>query len=94
MPVRFTQGDIATLLKRLGMTPLRKGSPVYAGIGPDGSFRRCVFHYHSDQTPVATGTATALARALGFAGVQEMKDYLAGQDRKLLAGSSRPSRNR
>jgi len=79
MPVRFSQGDIAFLLKKLGMARLRKGGSMYAGMGPDGVFRRCKFDYHSDQTPVATGTAGAIAKALGFANTQTMKDYLDNQ---------------
>lgn len=66
MPIRFTQGDIAFLFKKLGMAPLRKGSTIYGGIGPDGVFRTCKLDYHSDKTPVATGTANAIAKALGF----------------------------
>lgn len=76
MPIRFAQGDIAFLLKKLGMAPLRKGGTIYGGIGPDGVFRTCKFDYHSDKTPVAAGTANAIAKALGFGNAQGMKDYL------------------
>lgn len=76
MPVRFDQGDIARLLRYLNMTPARKGSRTYLGIGRDGQLRRCYFHYHSDSTAVATGTADAIAAQLGFRDVSEMKAYL------------------
>jgi len=79
MPIRLSQGDIAFPFRKLGMAPLTKGSSMYAGIGPDGVFRRCRFDYHSDKTPVAAGTAGAIAKALGFANTQAMKDYLANQ---------------
>lgn len=76
MPPRFAQRDIASLFLRLRMTRLRKGGAIYAGVGPDGVFRKCVFHYHSDQTPVATGTADAIAHALGLGNAQGMKDFI------------------
>lgn len=76
MPIRFRQGDIALLLQKLGMMRLRKGSRMYGGIGPDGIFRLCKFDYHSDSTPVATGTADAIAKSLGLGNTQKMKDYL------------------
>lgn len=76
MPIRFNQGDIARLLRHLNMQPARKGSKTYLGIGRDGVLRRCYFHYHSDGTPVATGTASAIASQLGFGGVEAMKDYM------------------
>lgn len=78
MPIRFTQGQIASLLRHLNMEPARKGSKTHIGVGRDGKLRRCYFHYHSDSsTPVPTGTADAIAEQLGFATVAEMKDYLA-----------------
>ncbi|NPV79440.1 MAG: hypothetical protein HPY52_04060 [Firmicutes bacterium] len=66
------------------MVPLKKGSTIYGGIGTNGIFRTCKFDYHSDRTPVASGTASAIARALKFKDVKEMKDYLdtAGWRRK------------
>jgi len=76
MPFRFCQGDNARLLRYLNMQPARKGSKTYLGIGRDGVLRHCYFHYHSDGTPVATGTANAIASQLGFGSVEPMKDYL------------------
>ncbi|MDP3487105.1 MAG: hypothetical protein Q8S19_04130 [Bacillota bacterium] len=58
------------------MQPAKKGSKTYLGIGRDGLLRRCYFHYHSDSTPVATGTANAIASQLGFINVEAMKEYL------------------
>lgn len=76
MPIRFSQGDIARLLRHFNMQPAKKGSKTYLGIGRDGLLRRCYFHYHSDSTPVATGTAHAIASQLGFTNVEAMKTYL------------------
>lgn len=76
MPPRFTQGDIASLFRKLRMTRLKKGGAIYGGVGPDGVFRKCAFHYHSDQTPVAAGTAGAIAAALGLGNAQGMKDFI------------------
>ena len=76
MPIRFRQGDIARLLRYLNMLPARKGSKIYLGIWRDGVLRRCYFHYHSDRSPVATGTAHAIASQLGFENVEAMKDFM------------------
>ncbi len=76
MPIRFSQGDIARLLRYFNMQPARKGSKTHLGIGRDGVLRRCYFHYHSDSTPIATGTAHAIASQLGFDGLETMKDYI------------------
>jgi len=76
MPVRFSQGDIARLLRHFNLSPAGKGSRTYFGVGKDGKLRRCYFHYHSDGTPVATGTAHAIATQLGFANAGAMKEYM------------------
>lgn len=64
------------MLGKLNMAPLRKGSNIYGGVGPDGVFRTCKFDYHKDREPVATGTAKAIAASLRFRDVAEMRAYL------------------
>ncbi len=76
MPIRFRQGQIAALLDHLRLRPARKGSGTWIGVGRDGKPLRCYFHFHSDSTPVATGTASAIARQLGFGDVAAMKEYV------------------
>lgn len=76
MPVRFSQGDVARLLRHFNMAPARKGSKTYLGMGKDGQLRRGYFRYHSDSTPVAIGTADAIATQLGFRDVAAMKEYM------------------
>jgi len=76
MPIRFSQGDIARLLRYLNLQHARKGSNTHLGIGRDGVLRRCYFPYHSDSPPVATGTANAIASQLGFRDVEAMRAYM------------------
>jgi len=64
------------LLRHFCMVPARKGSSTYVGIGRDGRLRRCYFHYHAEGVQVATGTAAAIARQLGFSSTQAMKVYV------------------
>ncbi|MGE5527755.1 MAG: hypothetical protein ACM3X6_01250 [Patescibacteria group bacterium] len=79
MPIRFTQGEIARLLRQFNMRPAARGSRTYYGVGRDGILRRCYFHYHSDATPVAAGTAKAIAAQLGFADLEAMKAAIDGR---------------
>lgn len=76
MAIRFSQGEIAFLLQKLGLTPLRKGSVIYGGLGPDGIFRTCKFDFHKNRDMVATGTAQAIASSLGFPDLPAMRDYI------------------
>lgn len=76
MPIRFSQGDIKRLLAHLHMKPQQKGSTLYCGIGRDGKWRTCKFDYHKDRDIVASGTAKAIANALKFGNVLEMKEYI------------------
>lgn len=76
MPIRFRQGDIKRLLAYLHMKPQQKGSTLYCGIGRDGIWRTCKFDYHKDRDIVASGTAKAIANALKFDNVLEMKEYI------------------
>lgn len=76
MPVRFCHGDIRKLLAHLNMRPAKKGSNIYMGMGRDGIWRTCKFDYHKDKDPVATGTAKAIAKALKFENVLQMKEYI------------------
>lgn len=76
MAIRFHQGEIARLLLHFNMQPARKGSNTHLGIGGDGRLRRCYFHFHSKGTPVATGTAAAIAKQLGFDNALKMKEYM------------------
>ncbi len=64
------------MLARLNMVPLRKGSNIYGGVGPDGVFRTCKFDYHKDHEQVATGTAKVIAASLQFHDLAEMRAYL------------------
>lgn len=41
-----------------------------------GALRRCHFHYHSDSMQVASGTADAIAKQLGFGCAAAMKEYI------------------
>lgn len=75
MPVRFDQGQIRGLLVHLQMAPVKKGSSIYVGMGKDGIWRTCKFDYHKDGNQVATGTANAIAKALKFGNVDEMKRF-------------------
>jgi len=76
MPIRFSQGDIKRLLAHFNMKPQQKGSTLYCGIGRDGIWRTCKFDYHKDSDIIASGTAKAIANALKFNNVLEMKEYL------------------
>ncbi|MBT9157849.1 MAG: hypothetical protein DDT36_00832 [Firmicutes bacterium] len=76
MPIRCNQGEILLLLRYLNMQPARQGSKTYLGVSRDGVLRRCYFCYHEDSTPVATGTANALASQLGFGNAEAMRDYM------------------
>ena len=76
MPIRFRQGDIKRLLAHLHMKPHQKGSTLYCGIGRDGIWRTCKFDYHKDRDIIASGTAKAIANALKFDNVLEMKEYI------------------
>lgn len=76
MPIRFTQGEIAKALKRLGFKPAGKGRYLYEGIGNDGLPHLCKFDYHKDRDTVATGTAQKIAKSLGFNNQQELKEYI------------------
>jgi hypothetical protein len=61
------------------MAPAKKGSRTYLGVGRDGVLRRCYFHYHSDSTQVAVGTADAIAKPLAFGSAAEMREYMERQ---------------
>jgi len=76
MPIRFSQGDIARLLRHFNLQPAGKGSGTFLGVGRDGVLRRCYFHYHADAVMMATGTADAIASQLGFKNAAEMKEYM------------------
>ena len=76
MPIRFRQGDIKKLLAYFNMKPQQKGSTLFCGIGRDGTWRTCKFDYHKNRDIVASGTAKAIANALKFNDVQEMKEYI------------------
>ena len=76
MGIRFSQKDIAKLLRHFRMKPLKKGSNLYVGIGPDGKWRTCKFDYHKGRDPVLKGSAQAIAKSLLFKNVKEMKKYM------------------
>lgn len=72
----FPFGDIERICRSLGMKPAKKGSQIWRGIGPDGRFRQTRIDSHGAGRPLASGTAKAVARQLGFHDVQEMYEYL------------------
>ncbi len=76
MGIRFSQRDIARLLRHFRMEPQKKGSNLYAGIGLDGQWRTCKFDYHKGREEVLKGTANAIAKSLLFRNVEEMKRYM------------------
>ncbi len=76
MGIRFSQRNIARLLRHFGMKPQKKGSNLYLGIGPDGQWRTCTFDYHKGREEVLKGTAEAIAKSLLFKNVAEMKKYI------------------
>lgn len=74
MGIRFSQRDIARLLKHFRMEPQKKGSNLYTGIGLDGKWRTCKFDYHKKREEVLKGTADAIAKSLLFKNMKEMKE--------------------
>ncbi len=76
MGIRFSQRDIARLLRHTRVEPQKKGSNLYAGFGPDGQWRTCKFDYHKGREEVLKGTAVSIAKSLLFADVKEMKRYI------------------
>ena len=57
------------------MEPQKKGSNLYAGIGPDGQWRTCKFDYHKGREEVLKGSRR-IAKSLLFRNVEEMKRYM------------------
>jgi hypothetical protein len=76
MPIRFTYGEVSRILKHLGFQKAAKGSNMFEGVGADGKPHICKVDYHKDRGQVATGTASKIAKSLGFGNVAEMKCYL------------------
>lgn len=76
MPIRFTQGEILRLLIHLNMSPAPKGSKTHCGIGKDGIFRQCYFHFLNRSSQLATGTAKKIAKQLGYANHESMKVFM------------------
>jgi hypothetical protein len=73
MGVVINQGQVKRLLNQFNMTS--EGN-LYEGIGRDGMFRKCTFHYHKDGEDLRKGTANAIAHQLGFKNSTEMKKYI------------------
>jgi hypothetical protein len=76
MPIRFQYGDIVRILQHLRFQKAANGSNMYECVGVDGKPHICKIDYHKDRDPVATGTATKIAKSFGFANVIQMKSYL------------------
>lgn len=76
MGYTFTFGDIEKICRALNMQPAKKGSQIWRGIGPDGLFRQTRIDSHGPGRLVASGTAKAMARQLGFASVEDMYRFL------------------
>ena len=82
MGYTFTFDDIIPICQRLGMKPVRKGSRTWRGVGPDGKLRQTYIHPHGQGRLVASGTAKAIAKQLGFGSVEEMYRFLHGGQSK------------
>lgn len=76
MGVQISHGQIKRLLSHFQLTPIRKGSDLYEGVGNDGHFRIVKFDYHKDREIAAKGTANKIAKDLLFKNAEEMKKYL------------------
>lgn len=76
MGYTFTFGGIEKICRALGMKPATKGSQFWRGMGPDGVFRQTRIDSHGDGRAVATGTASKMAKQLGFASVEDMYSFL------------------
>ena len=70
----FHHGEIARLLRHFNMKK-RKNGFIYEGTGRDGKWRSAKFDYHKDRDVLRKGTALNIAQSLGFATLEEMKDY-------------------
>lgn len=78
MGYTFTFGNIKRICQALGMSPAKKGSKTWRGIGTDGVFRQTQIHSHGDGDVVATGIARRMAEQLGFASLEDMYKFLGG----------------
>lgn len=76
MGYAFTFGDIERICRALGLKPAKKGSNIWRGLGADGRFRQTRIDSHGPSRPVASGTAKAIARQLGFETVDALYRFL------------------
>lgn len=76
MGYTFTFGDIERICRALGMSPAKKGSQIWRGVGTDGVFRQTRIDSHGDGVVVATGTARRMAGQLGFTSLEDMSAFL------------------
>jgi hypothetical protein len=73
MGYTFTFGDIEKICRALKMSPAKKGSQIWRGMGPDGGFRQTRIDSHGSGKTLATGAAKRVAQQLGL---QQWKKWL------------------
>jgi hypothetical protein len=77
MDVTFTFEEIREICHRLGLS-FRKSRNNYVleGTEQDGTFLRVSVHWKADGRNLAKGTASQIAKDLGFQDVADMQDFL------------------
>ncbi|MBE0438008.1 MAG: hypothetical protein IBX56_19685 [Methylomicrobium sp.] len=83
-PATVTFADIQEICRRLGLSARQSGrkNHVFEGVDAHGLYRRTAIHWKASGRLIAKGTASQIAKDLGFKDLADMYDFLQNKRRK------------